>query len=852
MHKGLAFGLVGAVLVGGTALGYLSRRGDSEEPKGAPLADVAGKVERKKVPATGEVRGTADAPVTIVEFSDFQCPFCGRVEPTIQKVLDEYKGQVRLYFKHDPLPFHQDAPLASQAALAASAQGKFWEMHDKLFANQTALKRPELEKYAQELGLDLNKFKQALDSNTFKGRIDADTALAGRVGVTGTPAFFINGRLISGAQPFDKFKAIIDEELATAKKLVASGTPKNRVYDKLMEGATSGPAQAAGPAQRPPVPTEVYKVAVADAPTKGAKQPKVTIIEFSDFQCPFCSRVEPTMKQVLDSYGNDVQVAWKHMPLPMHNNAEIAAEAAEAAREQGKFWEMHEKLFANQAALDRASLDKYAQELGLDLAKFKAAVDGSKGKERIEADKKQAGQFGVRGTPSFFVNGRRFVGAQPLDAFKTLIDEELKKADKKLAGGVPRGELYAAIIKDGLDKQAAPPPSPAAPSAGTVYKVDIAGAPVKGAKDALVTIVQFSDFQCPFCSRVEPTIDKVMTEYKDKVRVVWRDDPLPFHANAMPAAALAREANAEGKFWQMHDLLFSNQTALGRADLEKYGEKLGLKPAKVKAALDDKKYDAAIKADMEAGQKIGVNGTPAFFINGVSLSGAQPYEAFKARIDEELKKAEALVKKGTPKAKVYDEIMKTAGSAPPSRPTAEAGDETVHKVDPGAAPARGPKNAPVTVVLFSDFQCPFCKRVEPTIEQLEKEYPGKIRVVWKDFPLEFHPNAKPAAMAARAAAEQGKFWEMHRKLFEGQPALDRPALEKYAEELGLNMSKFKAALDSNRFTSGIESDTKEGQAVGVSGTPAAFINGRMLSGAQPIDSFKRIVDQELAKARKGS
>src|SRR5581483_3299161 len=117
--------------------------------------------------------------------------------------------------------------------------------------------------------------------------------------------------------------------------------------------------------------------------------------------------------------------------------------------------------------------------------------------------------------------------------------------------------------------------------------------------------------------------------------------------------------------------------------------------------------------------------------------------------------------------KVYDEIMKTAGSAPaapaPSAAAAPPGADTVHKIDPGSAPARGPKNAPITVVMWSDYQCPFCKRVEPTIEQLEKEYPGKIRVVWKDFPLEFHPNARPAAMAARAAGEEGKFWEMHKK-----------------------------------------------------------------------------------------
>jgi protein-disulfide isomerase len=866
MHKGLAFALIGATLVGGYFIGKASRGTKVEETTtvaGKALAPEGGGVERKRIPLSGEVRGPADALITIVEFSDFQCPFCGRVEPTLTKVMDDYKGKVRVYFKHYPLPFHQDAPLASEAALAAGAQGKFWEMHDKLFANQQSIKRPDLEKYGQELGLDMAKFRQALDTHTFKARIDQDTALGGQVGVDGTPAFYINGRLISGAQPYGEFKKIIDEELATAQKLMASGTPRARIYDKLMAsgaGAPRGPVPSPNPAPpvRPPVPTEVYKVTTGDAPSEGARQPKVTIIEFSDFQCPFCGRVTPTLRQLVEKYPNDVQVAFKHLPLAMHNNAEIAALAAEAAREQGKFWQMHDKLFANQQALDRANLEKYAQELGLDVARFKAALDSDKTKQRVTADKTLADQFGVRGTPSFFVNGRKFVGAQPYDAFKSLVDEEITKADEKLKGGVARKDLYAAVIKNGLEKVEAPAPAPSAPpAAGAVQKVEIAGAPVKGPKDALITIVIFSDFQCPFCGRVEPTLAKVADEYKGKVRFVWRDFPLDFHQNAMPAAIASRVANAEGKFWQMHDKLFTNQQTLDRASLEKYAQEVGVNVGHVRSALDTRKYENEIKADMAMGQKVGVSGTPAFFINGVFLSGAQPYEAFKATIDQELTKAEALVKKGTPKAKVYDEIMKTAGAAPaPARAAAEPGgpdsDQTVYKVEIGKSPVRGPKKAPITVVLFSDFQCPFCSRVEPTIAELEKAYPGKIRVAWRDFPLEFHQNAKPAAMAARAAGEQGKFWEMHGKLFGNQQSLDRQSLEKYASELGLNMSKFKAALDSNKYSTDIEADMKAGQAAGVSGTPAAFINGRKISGAQPIDVFKKVVDQELAKVRKGS
>jgi protein-disulfide isomerase len=873
MNKSKVIALMIVVLGGGYALGRIATRdktkadGSDAAPAKAMVADKApgDGIERFRVPLEGPARGPASAKVSIVAFSDFQCPFCSRVVPTLDKIMKDYPSQVRLYFRHNPLPFHADAPLAAEAALAAEAQGKFWEMHDKLFANQQNIKRPDLEKYAGELGLDMPKFKAALDGSQYKGRIDADLALARQIGVQGTPNFFIDGRPIQGAQPYDEFKKVIDDEIARADKIIARGTPVGQVYATFMAGAKTSPSAAPGAnpnAKGPGASTEIYKVAVGDAPTRGGKQPKVTIVEFSEFQCPFCGRVAPTLEKVLKDYGDDVELAFRHNPLPFHNNAMMASEAAEAAREQGKFWPMHDKLFANQTALDRPNLEKYAQDLGLDMGKFKNALDTEKYKGRIKKDMDDAANFGARGTPNFFINGRNFRGAQPIESFKSVIDEELKKADDKLKSGTPRGQLYAELTRAGLDKAAAPPPQPQRPGeadANTVFRADIKGAPIKGAKDAPVTIVQFSDYQCPFCSRVEPTIAKVMDDYKGKVRVVWRDLPLPFHPNALPAAIAARAAGDQGKYWEMHDKIFANQQTMDRPTYEKYAQDLGLNMAKFKAALDSQKGKSDIEADAAAGGKIGAHGTPAFFVNGKFLSGAQPYEMFKAKIDEELKTADALIASGTPKAKVYDAIMKNAKSEVPAAPAAPAGqapqaaekgpeeDQTIFKVDPGSSPAKGPKNAPLTMVIFSDFQCPFCKRVEPTLAQIEKEYGSKVRQVWKNYPLPFHNNAEPAAEAAMAAGAQGKFWEMHDKLFANNTALDRPNLEKYAQELGLDMGKFKADLDSSKYKGQIESETKEGQAVGVNGTPAVFINGRKISGAYPVETFKKIVDEELAK-----
>jgi protein-disulfide isomerase len=824
-----------------------------------PGAAVPGDdTERKCVPFEGKAKGSSKALVTIVEYSDFQCPFCSRVLPTLDKLIKEYPDKIRVFFKHNPLPFHSDAPLASQAAVAAEMQGKFWPMHDKLFANQQNLKRPDLEKYAKEIGLDVEKFKKDLDAPETKKRVDEDLEMGKKLGVQGTPNFFINGRPLRGAVPYEQFKTVVDDELGRAKKLMEKGVSSSNVFAALMKGQGKGLGTPTPPAAPPriPVGAEVYKVFPGDAPQIGAKEPKITLIEFSDFQCPYCSRAKGTIDELLKLYKDDLQVTFRHFPLPFHSNATPAAIAAVAAAQQGKFWEMHDKLFANQQALSPADLEKYATEIGLDMAKFKAAIDDPKVKAQVESDKKMGETFGVGGTPSFFINGHAFSGAYPLESFKTAINEELKKVDATLAAGTPRAGLYAALVKDGLEK-AAPrkePSRPGEPKPDEVYKAEVKGAPIKGAKDALVTIVQFSDFQCPFCSRVEPTIDEVMKAYPGKVRVAWRNLPLPFHNNAKPAAIAAMAANQQGKFWPMHEILFKNQGALTAPDLEKYAQEIGLNMAKYKAAIEDKKLAEAVDADAAMGAKIGARGTPAFFINGRFLSGAQPLERFKALIDEELKKAEDLAKKAGGKAKVYDAIMKTAKADVGGGNEPSAGGEApgpAKKVDLGNAPVRGPKNAPITVVLFSDFQCPFCSRVEPVLVELEKAYPGKVRVAWKNFPLSFHNNAKPAAEAALAANEQGKFWQMHEILFKNQQALSAADLEKYAKEIGLDMGKYKAAMDSHKFAAWVDNDMKQGASLGVEGTPAAFVNGQLVSGAQPVDAFKKIVDAELSKGHKG-
>ncbi len=437
--------LVGLVLgfVGGRAVTGPSKNAGSTPTaaaNAAPQPSNARQVDPTvfRVPVDGApVKGNADALVTLVEFSDYQCPFCSRANNTVSQLEKDYGSKLRVVMKQNPLSFHPRARPAALAALAAGQQGKYWEYHETLFANAKALEDADLEKYARELGLDLGRWKADMANPKLGAIIDNDQALATKLGASGTPAFFINGRFLSGAQPIGNFKSLIDEELSKAESLVKSGVSPSKVYAAILEkGVERAPARNQ-PAAQEQAKSPYRKVEFpADAPSFGSKTAKVTIVEWSDFECPFCSRVTPTLKQVKETYGNDVRVVFRHQPLPFHPNAKLAAEASMAAHEQGKFWEYHDKLFANQKALDRASLEKYAQELGLDVGRFKAALDSGKFRAKVEADASAGSAVGANGTPTFFINGREFVGAQPFDAFKRTIDEEIARADKLLASHI--------------------------------------------------------------------------------------------------------------------------------------------------------------------------------------------------------------------------------------------------------------------------------------------------------------------------------------------------------------------------------------------------------------------------------
>jgi protein-disulfide isomerase len=171
------------------------------------------------------------------------------------------------------------------------------------------------------------------------------------------------------------------------------------------------------------------------------------------------------------------------------------------------------------------------------------------------------------------------------------------------------------------------------------------------------------------------------------------------------------------------------------------------------------------------------------------------------------------------------------------------------EVSTEGAPIRGAAGAPVTVVEFSDFECPFCKQTHPTLKQLLERYPDKVRLAYRDFPLDsIHPQARRAAEAARCAQDQGKFWEYHDVLFAQSPQLALEDLRRYAGQVGLDVTKFDGCLAAGTHKAAVQRDLDEGNRLGITGTPAFFINGRTLTGAQPLEAFTRLIDQELASA----
>jgi protein-disulfide isomerase len=551
-------------------------------------------------------------------------------------VLKMYPGKVSATFWHNPLDFHPMAEPAARAAMAAQLQGRFWELHDLIFKNQKSLSPERLVQLAGEAGLDVERFTWDMEDARIAAFVSANAQAAAAIGIKGTPMFLINGKVIRGAQPPEKFKEILDVELKKAEEALAAGVPREELARKLaldngadetylklfvdrdFSGLTAGPGEekkkpspSSGP-KAPPVEETVWKVMVRPGdPAIGPADAPLTVVAFSEFQCPYCAKGTSLLQRILEEYKDEVRVVFKNFPLPFHKDAMLASEAALAAHAQGKFWDMHDLLFENQRSLSQSDLEGYGEKLGLDMTRFKADLASHVFQPVVERSLQDGRDVGVKGTPNYFINGRVAKGAVPFDSLKSVLEEELKKGRVLRSRG--DDDPYNTLIKKGkvfvpFDEASVP--------------MELEGAPSLGPADAELEMVVFSDFQCPFCQRFAEPAKELQRLYKDRARLVFMQFPLPSHSNAHAAAEAVLAAHAQGKFWEMHDLLFENRQDLSRSNLDRFAEQLGLDMERFSREMNQEVYKPIIQKQMETGKAAGVNGTPTLVINGHKYLGA--------------------------------------------------------------------------------------------------------------------------------------------------------------------------------------------------------------------------------------
>lgn len=605
-------------------------------------------------------------------------------------------------------------------------------------------------------------------------------------------------------------------------------------------------SQAAPPPPGPKPGDPATPVAPADTAV-------VELVEVSDLQCPFCARVQPTLADLRAKYGSRLMLRWVHNPLPFHQNARPAALAVEAARNQGKLDAMVAELYLNQQDLSRAAFEAAATKLGLDLTRFQKDLDDPATAAVVDRDQRIANAVDARGTPTFFINGKQLKGAQPVEEFLKLIEEELALAGSN-AGQAWRESRLAANNQDlfnYLVKKDTPPEIPkTTPSpdlTATLWKVsvDVKSDGLIGPTYAPVTLVVFDDYQCPFCRKLEPGLTSLREKYGDDLRIVVKHNPLPFHKDAEPAARAAICAQAQGKFAAMHAALFATEAeALGDDTYRALAKQIGLKGPAFDKCMKDAKTKKHIDADIDLAGLVTARGTPNSFVNGRKILGAKPIEEFVTLIDKELAAAKAKLATGIALPKIYDSIIADGQ-------VQEALESKVQPIDTSNAPRLGKAKAKVNVAFFGDLQCPFSARAFPMLADLVKAYPGTVSVTFHHYPLSFHKDAATAAAAAVCADEQGKFWEFAGAVYENQQGLPE-SIDQAIDDLALDRQKIDACLASERPAALVQKHMDNGKASELKGTPTFYIQGRKFNSSKGynVEALSEVIDKYYPAARK--
>jgi protein-disulfide isomerase len=570
-------------------------------------------------------KGARDAQVTIIEYSDFECPFCARFySDTLSQIERDYisTGKVQFVYKHFPLSFHQNAQLAAEASECAGDQGSFFDYHDALYENQARWSAlgdatEQFVTYAQNLGLDSDDFRSCLTSGTHSEKVQADFQEGSQRGVRGTPAFFIDGQLISGAQPYAVFREAIEAALAgEAPALEPEPEPTNDVIELSRDDVTGF--------------------------ALGSDDAEVVILEWSSYHCPFCGRHHTqTMPLIEENYIQTGQVQLIYHDFDFQPKSKIAATAARCAAEQTEYFDYQKILYENQAEWSplsteatKAAFIGYAETLGINTEAFEECYDSDRYADEIAAESALGRSAGVSGTPAFLIGTFEdgfipVVGAQPYAAFEQVIE------------AVRSGEAFEAAA-------AAPAPEPSAPERVQLSRDEVPGFAL-GSDDAQVFVLEWSSYHCPFCGRhhtqTMPLIEENYIQ-TGQVQLIYHD--FDFQPKSKIAATAARCAAEQTEYFDYQKILYENQaewSPLGATETREayigYAEQLGIDTEAFAECYDSDRYSDEIAAESALGRSAGVSGTPAFLIGNfeegfVPVVGAQPYAAFEQVIEAEL------------------------------------------------------------------------------------------------------------------------------------------------------------------------------------------------------------------------
>jgi len=460
-------------------------------------------------------KGSKTAPYTLVVFSDFQCPYCAKYAKEFDNEVAKNKD-FKIVFKHFPLSFHKNATDAAIASICASNQGKFWEFHDKLFENQSELSDDLYLRIAKELELDNTKFMECLTSKETKEILQKNIEEGNKLGVRGTPAYFLNGVRYNETRNITEF---------------------NKIYKN-------------------------YEIREKELKFEDLKNDKTVVVYLN--KKPYTLKDFYTVKPELSIKFNNKLASEAYNILKQVTEADVVNVIFTKEAKENKFDDPEKYI---QHLLKTEIKEPSDEEIKVLYEAYKERLRGA----TFDQVKKQLKGF----------------------IMKSKIEGFYKKKNLEL------------IEKYNVKPLLLPPK----------YTIKFNDNPVLGNKNAKNTLFVFSDFQCPYCSKVGPIIENISKE--DNIKVVYKFFPLNFHKKALPAAIASYCAYKQNKFWEFHDKAFQNQYELTEINFLKWAQELKLNVEEFKKCATDKKTFERIQKDINEGASIGVQGTPSLYINGM-------------------------------------------------------------------------------------------------------------------------------------------------------------------------------------------------------------------------------------------